>query len=346
MLRLKYLSILVLPTTVVFSFTLHGMWSFLPHFVFFVLVPMVELLAKPWNGNPSDEALDALEKDPFFNAVLYLMVPIQWVFVGWFLWLMTQEMTLIERLGRISSMGVMCGIIGINVGHELGHRLNRFEQFLGELLLLSSLENHFLPYHNSGHHANVGTPGDPATARLNEPVYQFILRSHFGSYFQAWSFECQRMKIMNRKSFSLYNRMMQYSIVSLLFLSLIALFCGVFVLLYFVLAAMIGIVLLELVNYIEHYGLMRKQRENGTFEVFKRRHAWNSNHPISRSLLFELSRHSDHHMKPDKPYQLLECDSESPVMPTGYAGMMILSLVPPLFFKAMNARVSEALQEK
>jgi alkane 1-monooxygenase len=217
--------------------------------------------------------------------------------------------------------------------------MGRIEQFLGEILLTSSLENHFLPYHNRGHHTNVGTPQDPATARKNEPLYIFWFRSHFGSYFQAWSIEFQRMRIMKLPILSLRNRMVWYVIAHLLTFGVIWYFFGVNGMFNFLIVAAIGIVLLETVNYIEHYGLMRKQRENGTYEPVKRIHSWNSNNIIGRVVLFELSRHSDHHFKADRPYQLLESHDESPMMPTGYPGMMLLALVPPLFFAVMNKRI-------
>jgi alkane 1-monooxygenase len=139
---------------------------------------------------------------------------------------MNQEMGLIERIGRISSMGIMWGVIGINVGHELGHRATRMQQFMGELLLLSSLETHFLPYHNSGHHAHAGTFEDPATARLNESIYSFILRSHVGSYLHAGKFEALRMHILNKSTFNFRNKMVRYSLVQLLLLITVYLLFG------------------------------------------------------------------------------------------------------------------------
>jgi alkane 1-monooxygenase len=209
--------------------------------------------------------------------------------------------------------------------------------------LLSSLENHFLPYHNRGHHTNVGTPSDPATARKNELVYLFWFRSQIGSYFQAWQIEQTRMQIMGKAKFSFANKMMIYSLCHLLLLVIIWQIFDLTALLAFLAAALIGILLLETVNYIEHYGLKRQLNENGRYELVKRKHSWNSNHILGRLILFELSRHSEHHYKPDKPYQLLHSDPEAPTMPTGYPGMMLLSFVPPLFFRVMNGKVERVL---
>jgi alkane 1-monooxygenase len=245
----------------------------------------------------------------------------------------------LDLAGKIVSMGIMCGVIGINLGHELGHRLNKVEQLIGEVLLLSSLENHFLPYHNRGHHHNVGTPNDPATARKNELLFIFWFRSQIGSYFQAWQIEKDRLSIQKLSFWHYTNRMIIYTLLHIALLSSIFFIFGFKVLVAFILAAVIGILLLETVNYIEHYGLVRQQKENGTYERVRRWHSWNSNHVLGRIVLFELSRHSDHHYKADRPYQLLESHEESPTMPTGYPGMMLLAVVPPLFFKVMNNRV-------
>jgi alkane 1-monooxygenase len=339
--KLKYLTIYLLPLTVAISFTGEGLLTFLPLVVFFILIPLAELLLKPDARNLDEKERELAANDPFYDWLLYSMIPIQIGFLCWFLLSFQNAVTTLELVGRTISMGIMCGVIGINIGHELGHRTNRFEQFLGELLLLTSLENHFLPYHNRGHHNNVATHGDPATARKNEWLYIFWLRSHFGSYFQAWQIEFERMQIIGRPKFSIQNKMIVYTFVQVLLCTLILVTIGQLALLFFVIVAAGGILLLETVNYIEHYGLVREKRDNGTYDRVRRIHSWNSNHVFGRVVLFELSRHSDHHYKPDRPYQLLETHEESPIMPTGYPGMMLLALLPPLFFMVMNKKIEE-----
>ena len=335
--KLKYLAILLMPFTVAISFTNEGWLHYLPLVVFFGFIPLLELLFPSNDKNFNEKENLVAKEDSFYNILLYLMVPLQVAYLIWFLNLESTGTS--GYFGRSLSMGIMCGVVGINVGHELGHRLNRFEQFLGEILLLTSLENHFLTYHNRGHHTNVGTPLDPATARKNEPLYFFWIRSHFGSYIQAWKIEIQRVRIMNKAVFSFTNKMISYSVAQLLLCGSIYYFLGSNVLIQFILVAVIGILLLETVNYIEHYGLIRKQRENGKYESVKRSHSWNANNIFGRVVLFELTRHSDHHFKADRPYQLLESHEESPIMPTGYPGMMLLSFIPLLFFYVMNKRI-------
>ncbi len=335
--KLKYLTIFLLPLTVGIGFLGKGWLTFLPLLTFFVVVPLLELVCKIDDSNLLGSERDDAEADPYYSWLLYLMLPVQFGYLFWFL--NTEFEQSFETLGAILSMGLMCGVIGINVGHELGHRSNRLERLVGELLLLSSLENHFLPYHNRGHHTNVGTPKDPATARRNEPIYVFWFRSHFGSYVQAWQIEWVRMGIMKRARLGFSNLMVVYTLTQLIFCFGIYWFLGLEALYRFLMVAGIGILLLETVNYIEHYGLMRKQRENGTYESVKRIHSWNANTILGRVVLFELTRHSDHHFKADRPYQVLETHEGSPTMPTGYPGMMLLSLIPPLFFKVVNPRI-------
>lgn len=340
---IKYLLVFSLPITVNIAFQAEGWLSFLPVYVFFMLVPFLELiLPSRWTTNQASEN-ELHRHAKYYNYLLYSLVFVQWGFVASFLIAQSSSPDLTTWWGRVVSMGLMCGIIGINVGHELGHRNKRSEKFLGELLLLSSLENHFLPYHNRGHHTNVATPTDPASARKNEPLYFFWFRSQIGSYFQAWQIELTRMQIMGKAKFSFANKMVIYSLSHLLLLLAIWQIFDLTALLAFIAAASIGIMLLETVNYIEHYGLRRELNQNGRYELVKRKHSWNSNHVLGRLILFELTRHSEHHYKPDKPYQLLHSDPEAPTMPTGYPGMMLLSFLPPLFFTVMNAKVERAL---
>jgi alkane 1-monooxygenase len=342
--KLKYLSVLSLPICVWISFHAEGLLTFLPAIIYFGAIPLAELIFTSSTENLTEQEKELASKDSFYTLLLCLMLPIQLGFLWFFLTHITETKNTTDLVGQILSMGIMCGVIGINIGHELGHRSNNWERWIGELLLLTSLENHFVPYHNRGHHTNVGTKKDPATARRNEWVYVFWFRSQIGSYLQAWEIENTRMEILHKPRFSFHHKMVQYTLLHLILLGSIYIGFGWTVLVYFLYAATIGILLLETVNYIEHYGLYRQQRENGTFETVKRKHSWNSNHLIGRAVLFELSRHSDHHFKADRPYQLLETNDDSPVMPTGYPGMMLLTFIPPLFFKVMNKRVDAALK--
>ncbi len=337
---LKYFSILILPFVVWISFTNKGWMTHLPAIFFFGFVRLLEFFISPNKNNFTKEEEQKEKENKLYTYLLYLTLPIQIGFLIFFFYVIQEPLMTSELFGRIFGMGIMCGVIGINVGHELGHRNNRFDEFIGEFLLLTSLNTHFLPYHNGGHHFNVATPEDAATARKNELLYTFWIRSHFSSYAEAWKLENNRMRQENLHWLHPQNRMVIYTICNFLLLLLIFLVFGKFVMLCFIGASVSGIILLETVNYIEHYGMLRTKNEHGRYEKVKRNHSWNSDHQIGQILLFNLSRHSDHHYNGSKHYQLLKTLPESPQMPTGYPGMMLLSIFPPLWFWVMNKRIS------
>ncbi len=338
--RLKYLLVYSLPACTYFSFNSTGILTFTPLFLFFGMVPLLELVIAPDHTNFTAKKAEEEKNNRFYSLILYFIFPVQIYFLYFFFSVMsTPNLSTATIAGRIFSMGLMCGVMGINVGHELGHRSNRLEQFIGELLLLTSLNTHFLPYHNEGHHRNVATPNDSATAKKNEILYWFWLKSHFGSYIEAWQIENKRLRKKGKSALSFQNKMIVYSLANMILLTSIYFYFGLFVLLAFILASVIGILLLETVNYIEHYGLLRTKNENGKYERVNHQHSWNSDSVLSKLFLFNLSRHSDHHYKGSKKYQILESISQSPQMPTGYPGMMLLALVPPLWFGYMNKRL-------
>jgi alkane 1-monooxygenase len=251
-----------------------------------------------------------------------------------------------EVAGRVCSMGLLCGTFGINVAHELGHRVNKYEQVFAKALLLTSLYMHFFIEHNKGHHKNVATPHDPSSARFNEPVFSFYFRTIIFSYISAWKIANNQMKKKGLPAWHWKNEMLQVQIIQLLFVTAIFLLFGWLITGYFLAAATIGFLLLETVNYIEHYGLQRKQLAGGNYERAMPHHSWNSNHILGRLMLFELSRHSDHHYLASKKYQVLQHHQDAPQLPTGYPGSMILALVPPLWFYVMNKKIRKLQKEK
>lgn len=338
--RLKYLFVFIIPFGVYFSFNSQGLSTFSPIFFVFFVIPLVELFLKPDKDNLNEESLLKEKKSKVYDWILYLAVPVQLLMLISFLFVieLTPFMS-VSFIGKVFSMGLLCGVFGINIGHELGHRSSRMEQLLGEILLLTSLNTHFLPYHNEGHHREVATPDDAATAKKDQWLYSFWITSHFKSYVKAWKIENNRMRRNGKSIFSLSNKMIGYSIANIAVLGTIYFLFDFKVLIAFVLAAIIGILLLGTVDYIEHYGLLRKLNASGRYERVKHQHSWNSDHQLGRLMLFNLSRHSDHHYKASKKYQLLESLPESPQMPTGYPGMMMLATIPPLFFWIMNKKI-------
>ncbi len=337
---LKYLLSYTLPLTVAMAFWLQGPWAWLPLAYAFGFIPLIELLFPPDPANLSKAGEDLIKESPLYDWFVYLTVPVLYLCLGWFLWLMQGEFPLWERLGLVSAMGLMCGVFGINVGHELGHRRKRHERLLAQLCLLSSQYLHFFIEHNRGHHQQVSTPNDPASARYGEWIFAFWVRSVTHSYLDAWALEAKRLRLTGARLLSWSNEMIRFTVVQAAMLALIGWGLGPAVLGWYLAAAVFGFLLLETVNYIEHYGLSRQQNEQGVYEKVRPEHSWNSDHVVGRLLLFELSRHSDHHYIAARKYQILRHHDNSPQMPTGYPGMMVMALIPPLWFSVMNPRIT------
>lgn len=340
---LKYLVAFILPLTVWLSLRSEGWLTFVPLLYAFGLIPLIELFFRPDRHNLNQAEASAAQRDPYYDMLLYLMLPLQYALMLYFLYLSAGRSEFGWSFwGQLSAMGLMCGVIGINVGHELGHRRKPAARLVAKALLHSSLYTHFYIGHNYGHHRNVATAEDPASARYNEDLFSFWLRSISGSYLHAWAIQKQLLGAKKEGFWSRHNQMLWFTIFQLITLAAIYFWLGAVALFSFIGAAFIGILLLETVNYIEHYGLSRERVTERRYEKANPRHSWNSNHVVGRLVLFELSRHSDHHALPHKPYQMLDHHEESPQLPTGYPGMMLLAAVPPLWFKVMNPRVPGA----
>lgn len=336
---LKYLSVLILPILSYYSFISEGMVTYLPIIFVFGFIPFLELFFNADSTNLS-ETQELSRKDQFiFDGLLYIMVPVQLVSLYFFLSSFQAPVGLATTIGRITAMGLLCGVLGINVAHELGHRKKKSEQWMAKVLLSTSLYTHFFIEHNRGHHKHVATENDPSSARQNEWLYAFWVRSVIYSYLSAWKIENNRLLKKGKSIVSLDNEMIQIQLIHFSLLIGIFYLFGVLVLIYFVAAAIFGFLLLETVNYIEHYGLSRN-KEGNRYERVQPGHSWNSNHPIGRILLFELSRHSDHHFIASRKYQVLRHMDNSPQMPTGYPGMMLLATIPPLWIWLMNQRIA------
>ena len=338
---LKYLAVLIIPGLTASSFFVSGWLTYSTVIFSYLLVPALEFLFSKDESNLSDEEEALIAKSAFYDYVLYLMVPVQWGLIFIFLYKVSnQSIPALDLIGMTLSLGVCCGVLGINVAHELGHRKSKFDQFLAKTLLLTSSYMHFFIEHNRGHHKHVGTPGDPSTAKQGESVHLFWLRSIMYSYISAW----QIANAQTRKTdlaFSIRNEMIQFTFVQVLFMVLVFAAFGPVALIGYLVASLIGIIQLETVNYIEHYGLTRNQTGENRYERVQPWHSWNSNHLLGRLMLFELSRHSDHHYLASRKYQILRHHHDSPQMPTGYPGMMLLSLFPPLWFRVMNPKIQE-----
>jgi len=341
---IKYLLGYSIPVFAIIGILNPSYFAFLTPIYAFILLPLIELLTKPYSENLAQNEEEAKSKAAFYDYMLYLSVPLQFFVIFLLAYQIKQGgQTILQIVGMIFSAGISCGAIGINVAHELGHRVAKHERFMAKALLLTSLYMHFFIEHNRGHHKYVSTPRDPATARYGESLYKFIFRSVIQSFRSAWHLENKRLLKKNGSIWSFENEMIRFMLIQVSFTFLMFLIFGLFPMLAFVGAAVLGFVLLETINYVEHYGLMRKEIAPGKYEIVKPEHSWNSDYLMGRIMLFELTRHSDHHYKASRKYQVLRHFEQAPQLPTGYPGMMLLATIPPLWFYIMNARV-EALK--
>ncbi len=337
---LKYLAAFSIPFVAFVGIYYKGIYSFLTPFYAFVFIPILEILLPVETENLTEGEVENKLKRKIFDWLLYLNLPIVGLLVIISLiTVSTQTLTIYEFVGLILSVGIVLGTNGINVAHELGHRQATKERFIGKALLLPSFYMHFYIEHNFGHHLHAATPEDPATARYNQNVYSFWFTSSIRQYINAWGIQKKLLKNNNQSFISLKNDMLWYTIFQLLYLAIVFVVFGKMALLFAFFAGISGFLLLETVNYIEHYGLLRHKTKSGRYERVREMHSWNSNHVVGRIVLYELTRHSDHHYKSSKKYQILDCHDESPQMPYGYPTSMVMALCPPLWFSIMNKRV-------
>lgn len=344
---LKYLIAYVAPLSTFLAIHFGGPWSLATVYLAFGIIPFLELIIPYSKKNLSTTEENNKAVDMLFDVLLHLNVPILLgLTIYYFHTLQAGGLTTFETVGITLSIGVLVGSTGINVAHELGHRVTRYEQFLAKLLLMLAMYMHFFIEHNRGHHKNVSTPEDPASARYGENLYAFWLRSIVMSYLDAWKLEAQRLQRVDQKVLSLKNEMIQFQIIQISYLLAVGLIFGWAIVPFAIAIAFLGVLMLETVNYIEHYGLQRKKLESGRYENVRPTHSWNSNHELGRIFLYELTRHSDHHFKATRKYQVLRHFEESPQLPLGYPASMLMSMLPPLWFGYMNKRVKEVRKKE
>ena len=313
-------------------------WLYGP-FLVFGIFPLLDLAIGMDAANPPDSVLKWLEQDRYYRWCTYLYIPIQYAGLVLACWLWSSgKLSTLDDIGLALTMAVVSGV-AINTAHELGHKRASSERWLSKVALAQSAYGHFFIEHNRGHHVKVATPEDPASSRLGESFWAFLPRTVSGSLKSAWELECVRLDRMGKSHWSPQNDILgAWAMTVVLFGALTAIF-GLVVLPYLLIQAVLGFSLLEVVNYLEHYGLLRGKREDGRFERTAPEHSWNSNNVASNVLLYHLQRHSDHHANPMRRYQALRHYDEAPQLPTGYAGMIVIAAFPPLWRRLMDRRV-------
>jgi alkane 1-monooxygenase len=315
-------------------------WFFGPVLVF-VLFPLLDLAIGVDATNPPDSVLKWLEQDRYYRWCTYLFIPIQYAGLVFACWLWSGgDLSTPDSIGLALTMGVVGGI-AINTAHELGHKRAKLERWLSRVALAQTGYGHFFIEHNRGHHVRVATPEDPASSRLGESFWAFLPRTVVGSLRSAWGIECTRLDRLGKSPWTPRNDILGAWTMTVVLFAALALAFGPVVLPYLLVQATLGFTLLEVVNYLEHYGLLRQKRADGRYERCLPEHSWNSNNVASNVLLYHLQRHSDHHANPTRRYQALRHVDEAPQLPTGYAGMIVLAWLPPLWRLVMDPRLLE-----
>ncbi|SHM05619.1 alkane 1-monooxygenase [Flavobacterium xanthum] len=337
---MKYLFAYSIPVIGMIGIYFGGFWTYAALLFAFVMIPLLELILPIDEKNYDTETISKRLHNKFFDVLLLLNVPIVYGAILFSLYRITQnQLPIYEIIGMTLSLGIILGANGINVAHELGHRNTMFEKIMGKILLIPSHYTHFFIEHNHGHHLHVSTPEDPSTAKFNQSLYSFWFQTVTGTYSKAWQIQKKLNKIENRSLLSIKNDMFWFTVIQVTYLLTIYYFFGFTGLFFAIFSGIVGFLLLETINYIEHYGLKRNQLASGRYERVTEKHSWNSNHVLGRIILYELTRHSDHHFKSQKKYQILEYHDVSPQMPYGYPTSMVLSFFPPLWFAVMNKRI-------
>jgi len=304
-----------------------------------VIMPALDWLFGEDAENPPEDALARLEADRYYSWVLYAYVPLQIAVTIFGAWMAaTMDLRWHELLGLAISVGAVNGI-AINTAHELGHKKDKLDRWLARISLAPTFYGHFFVEHNRGHHKNVATPVDPASSRFGESFWAFWPRTVSGSLTSAWHLEAERLKRYNQGLWSRHNENLQSWAMSVVLFGGLLAVLGTKALPFLIIQMVYGFSLLEVVNYLEHYGLLRRKLPDGRYERCQPEHSWNSNHTVTNLFLYHLQRHSDHHANPTRRYQTLRHFDDSPQLPSGYAGMITLAYLTPIWYALMNKRV-------
>ncbi|KWK38752.1 alkane 1-monooxygenase [Burkholderia stagnalis] len=328
----------ILSAQLALSTGLHVFWWFGPLFAFGV-IPILDTLIGDDRDNPPEDVVPRLERDRYYRVIVYLATLVEYVAFFLCTWIIaTHALAWYDYVGFALSLGAATGI-SINTAHELGHKTSRFERWLAKITLAPVAYGHFFVEHNRGHHVRVATAEDPASARYGESFWAFLPRTVIGSIRSAWNLEAARLARLGKSPWTWRNEVLHaWAMTAVVWGIAIALF-GKVVIPFLLIQAAYGASLLEVVNYVEHYGLGRRKLPSGRYERCTPQHSWNSNHVVTNLFLYQLQRHADHHANPTRSYQALRHFDHAPQLPAGYATMILLAYVPPLWYRVMNPRV-------
>jgi alkane 1-monooxygenase len=317
-------------------------WAFLGPLLIFGLMPLLDALLGRDPANPEESLqVPSMEKQLYYRILTLSCVPVLFTMLGWSGWVLANNpvWSWIGQLGWTLSTGIVMGVVGITVAHELVHKDPAIEQNAGGLLLAAVCYAGFKVEHVRGHHVHVSTPECASSSRFGQSLYAFLPHAYLHNFLNAWRLEAGRLKRKGLPAICRHNELIWWYTLSAMFALGFTLAFGWLGLAFFLGQSCAAFTLLEIVNYIEHYGLHRRKQANGRYERTNPSHSWNSNFLITNLILFHLQRHSDHHAYAKRRYQVLRHHESSPQLPNGYAGMVVLALFPPLWRAVMDPRV-------
>ncbi len=315
------------------------LWFLLPLASNYVIAPLLDWLIGEDTNNPPEEVVMQLERDPYYRRLTYIVVPLHFITLTACAWYAATQSLSWWAFTVLAIVAGLTAGLAINTGHELGHKKSKLEKSLAKIVLAVAAYGHFSVEHNRGHHKDVSTPGDPASARMGEGIYKFARREIPAAFRRAWQVEEERLTLRGKPVWHHSNPILQsYAITAILSLTLIVLF-GWKVIPFLLIHNFLAYWQLTSANYVEHYGLLRERDARGRYERCQPHHSWNSNHILSNLVLFHLERHSDHHTYPQRRYQSLRHFDDLPSLPNGYFGMYLLAYFPWLWFLVMDKRL-------
>jgi alkane 1-monooxygenase len=303
-----------------------------------VVLALLDFAFSEDRSSAADDEAKALQESRLHTAILHACAAADLALIAWGA-SVVGSLPPVQALGLALSVGFVTGAQGITVAHELGHSRSDAERVLARALLTAVAYGHFHIEHNRGHHVRVATPDDPASASAGQSFYAFYPRSVARGWRHAWWLERERLQRRGVPFWSWRNQMLWFTAVPPVVMLCLGFAWGPRAALFFAVQAWMAFTLLEAVNYVQHYGLVRKPLASGAYEKVARAHAWNAAETASNAFLIHLGRHSDHHEHPWRRYPALQHHDDSPQLPTGYPGMLLLALVPPLWFSVMNPRL-------
>ena len=314
-------------------------WLYIGILTTYGLAPIVDWLLGEDENNPPEDVVMQLDRDHYYRWLTYLAVPMHFAtLIGCAWYASAAELSPAGFLGLALVAGMTAGL-AINTGHELGHKNSAAEKFLSRLVLAVPAYGHFSIDHNRGHHRDVSTPEDPASARMGESIYKFSRREIPGAFIRAWNIEKMRLQNRGKSVWHIDNQLLQSWGLSLAIAAALVVAFGWPMIIFLLVHHLFAYWQLTSANYIEHYGLLRHKYANGRYERCEPHHSWNSNHVLSNLMLFHLERHSDHHSHPLRRYQSLRHFDNLPQLPNGYFGAYLLAYVPWLWFRVMDKRL-------